>query len=126
MNLAGKAEGGGVLPETKESKLIQSIEAEWNSVDNFIEEFNAKTAAIQGSGWGWLVWDKNSKKVRYISLANQDLVEDQEGGALVPLLTIDVWEHAYYLKYQNLRPQYMKEIWEVVNWKEVQRRFDAA
>ena len=55
-------------------------------------------------------------------MPNQDLVEDQEGGALVPLMTIDVWEHAYYLKYMNLRPVYMKDIWEVINWKEVENR----
>ena len=126
LNLAGRSEGGGVVPSSKDSKLVQEIEKEWNSVDKFIEDFNAKTTVIQGSGWGWLVWDKNAGKVRYIALPNQDLVEDQEGGALVPLLTIDVWEHAYYLKYMNLRPQYMKEIWEIVNWKEVEKRLAAA
>ena len=124
LNLCGKAAGGGVVPEAKGSPLVQAIEKEWNSVENFVELFNAKTAAIQGSGWGWLVYDRNAGQVRYLELANQDLVEDTPG--LAPLLTIDVWEHAYYLKYQNLRPVYMREIWELLNWPEVERRFAAA
>ena len=73
-----------------------------------------------GSGWTWLIWDGTGLAVK--STANQDspLMDDD-----VPLLGIDVWEHAYYLKYQNRRPDYLAAWWDVVNWDEVARRFDA-
>jgi Fe-Mn family superoxide dismutase len=89
------------------------------------DEFKAalKDAGVNrfGSGWAWLVWDGSG--VAVTSTANQDspLLEGQ-----TPLLGVDVWEHAYYLKYQNRRPDYIDAWWNVVNWDEVARRFEAA
>ena len=72
----------------------------------------------------WLGYNKASGKLAIATTANQELLEDKTG--LVPLLTIDVWEHAYYLDYKNLRADYVKEQWKIVNWKEVEARLAAA
>ena len=103
--------------------LAKAIEAQWGSVDAFKTEFNAKTAAVQGSGWGWLGYDKAAKKLAIATCANQDPLSTT---GLVPLLGIDVWEHAYYLQYKNVRPEYLKQVWGVVNWKDVASRYAAA
>lgn len=79
---------------------------------------------MQGSGWGWLVYNKTSKDLEFRTTANQDRIVDQ-GAHLEPLLTIDIWEHAYYIDYQNVRPNFMKEIWKIVNWKKVVERYNA-
>jgi len=104
-------------------ELAKAIEAQWGSVDAFKTEFNAKTAAVQGSGWGWLGYDKAAKKLAIATCANQDPLSTT---GLVPLLGIDVWEHAYYLQYKNVRPEYLKQVWGVVNWKDVASRYAAA
>ena len=91
------SEGGGILPD-EDSDLAQSIVAGFGSMDEFIKHFSAKTAALQGSGWGWLAYNKISGNVEYQTTVNQDRLSDI-GAHLVPLLTIDVWEHAYYLDY---------------------------
>ncbi len=101
------------------------ITAQWGSVDKFVAMFNAQTAVIQGSGWGWLVYNTNSKVLEYRQSANQDIITDVAPG-VVPLLTIDVWEHAYYLDYKNVRPDFLKAIWEVVNWPKIGERLAAA
>ncbi len=101
-------------------KLMQAIEQSFASFEKFQEEFEAKAAAQFGSGWAWLLPD--GKKLTVVSSPNQDspMLEGKE-----PILGIDVWEHAYYLKYQNKRPDYLKAWWNVVNWGEVGRRFEA-
>jgi superoxide dismutase, Fe-Mn family len=76
-----------------------------------------------GSGWGWLGWDRVAKSLRVLELPNQEML-GPEGCA--PLLTIDVWEHAYYVDYKNLRADYVKQIWKVVNWKVVGERMAKA
>lgn len=122
-NLAPPKKGGGERPGDK-SPLVAAINSEFGSMDAFIEKFNATTAAVQGSGWGWLGYDKVKKRVAIATCANQDPLEATTG--LVPLLGIDVWEHAYYLQYTNARPQYLKAIWDVINWANVEERFAKA
>ena len=86
-----------------------------NELENFQKEFTEKATKQFGSGWGWLCQDKAGKLV-CTSTPNQD---SPLSSGLTPLLGIDVWEHAYYLNYQNRRPDYIKAFWEIVNWEEV-------
>jgi superoxide dismutase, Fe-Mn family len=101
--------------------LASAIDEAFGSFDSFKEQFEAAGAGQFGSGWAWLVSDGGSLKVR--STANQD---NPVSDGQVPLLGNDVWEHAYYLKYQNKRPDYLKAWWEVVDWDKVGERFAAA
>ena len=103
-------------PEQKElsGELKDAIDAKFGSVDAFKEKFEAAGAARFGSGWAWLVL--NNGELEVVSTPNQDNpVTDGQ----TPLLGVDVWEHAYYLKYQNKRPEYLKAFWNVVNWDKV-------
>ena len=99
---------------------MTAINEKYGSLEIFQEIFNAKTAAVQGSGWGWLVYCPQDEAIKIETMPNQDPVGSL---GVVPLLGIDVWEHAYYLKYENRRPEYLKEIWKVVNWKNVEQRY---
>lgn len=102
--------------------LGQDIDTKFGSFDKFKDEFaNAATTRF-GSGWAWLCVD-GSGALQLLSTANQDSPYMQ---GLTPILGLDVWEHAYYLKYQNRRPDYLSAWWNVVNWTEVARRFAAA
>ena len=78
---------------------------------------------VQGSGWAWLGYDTKTKSLAIAPTSNQDPLEATTG--LVPLLGVDVWEHAYYLDYKNVRPDYLNAIWTIVNWKNVAERLDA-
>lgn len=109
-----------------EGALKAAIEARWGSLDKLIGEFNAATAAVQGSGWGWLGYDVGTGGLAIATAANQDPLSKSTGGKLVPLLGVDVWEHAYYLDYKNARPDYLKAIWRVVNWANVEERYAKA
>ena len=97
--------------------LAKAIDAKFGSFDKFKEAFTTAATTRFGSGWAWLV--KRGQNVEVISTANQDspLME----GAF-PIIGLDVWEHAYYLKYQNRRADYLTAFWNVVNWNEVNRR----
>ncbi len=114
-----KPNGGG----TPGGKLADAINASFESFDKFKEKFSSTTATIQGSGWGWLVFNPKTSKVEYKSMPNQTSPRTE---GLIPLLGCDVWEHAYYLKYQNKRPDYISAWWNVVNWDEVESRFSKA
>lgn len=116
-NLAPKNEGGGVGPT---GQLAQAIDETFGSLSQLKDKLSAKAIAIQGSGWGWLGYCKESKKLKICTCANQDPLSTK---GLIPLLGIDVWEHAYYLQYLNVRADYVKAIWEIVNWKNVEERF---
>ena len=95
--------------------LAKAIARDFGSFDKFKEEFSDTAAKIFGSGWAWLV--KDGAKLSIIKTANQDNPISQ---GLTPLLSLDVWEHAYYLKYQNRRPEYIENWWSVVDWSNVQ------
>ncbi|KAK9840726.1 hypothetical protein WJX81_000430 [Elliptochloris bilobata] len=109
--------------EPPSGELLKAIESNFGSLDNMISIFSPKTAAVQGSGWGWLGYSKDSGKLVLETTANQDPLSTK---GLVPLLGVDVWEHAYYLQYKNVRPEYLKNIWKIVNWKNVAERLEAA
>ena len=100
-------------------KLAEAIKSTFGSFDTFKEKLTAAGMARFGSGWAWLVKDSAGKLDIY-STANQDnpIIEGK-----IPVMGVDVWEHAYYLKYQNRRAEYLAAWWNVVNWKEVEKRF---
>jgi Fe-Mn family superoxide dismutase len=109
---------GGGQPD---GDLASAIEQAFGSFDSFKDEVKQAGVNRFGSGWSWLVHDGSG--IAVTSTANQDSpVSDGQ----VPLLGVDVWEHAYYLKYQNRRPDYIDAWWNVVNWPEVARRFESA
>ena len=108
-------------------KLADDINATFGGFDAFKEKFEAGGVGRFGSGWVWLV--VNNGKLEIVSTANQDnplMGKAVAGCEGKPILGVDVWEHAYYLKYQNKRPDYLKAVWNVVNWSEVARHYDAA
>lgn len=104
-----------------QGKIAEAIKSHFGGFAQFKEKFAAAAAGRFGSGWAWLV-KEHSGKLEIISTANQDspLMEGK-----FPVLGLDVWEHAYYLKYQNRRPEYVAAWWSVVNWHEVEKRFTA-
>uniref|UniRef100_UPI00358EB35F superoxide dismutase [Mn], mitochondrial n=1 Tax=Myxine glutinosa TaxID=7769 RepID=UPI00358EB35F len=104
--------------------LLKAIESDFGSVDKLREKLSAAAVGVQGSGWAWLGFNKESKRLQIATCANQDPLQGTTG--LFPLLGIDVWEHAYYLQYKNVRPDYVKEIWHVVDWDNVGERLIAA
>ncbi|PKA67223.1 Superoxide dismutase [Mn], mitochondrial [Apostasia shenzhenica] len=112
-NLKPSKEGGGDPPH---GALGWAVDQDFRSLEVLIQKMNAEGAALQGSGWVWLALDKESKKLRVETTANQDPLVTK-GANFVPLLGIDVWEHAYYLQYKNVKPDYLKNIWTVINWK---------
>lgn len=103
-------------------ELAEAINKKWGSFDKFKEEFSQAAAGRFGSGWAWLVVDENGELQVY-STANQDSPYMQ---GHTPILGLDVWEHAYYLNYQNRRPDYIAAWWNVVNWDNVNQRYLAA
>ena len=116
-NLAPVGKGGGELPK---GELAQAIQTRFGSVEVLIEKLSSMAVAVQGSGWCWLCFDPSKKELVIVPCVNQD---PPSTVGLVPLLGIDVWEHAYYLQYKNVRADYVKNIWKVVNWKNVEERF---
>lgn len=106
--------------KSPEGELAKAIEKKWGNFEAFREEFSAAAVSLFGSGWAWL--SKN---------ADGELVITKESNAgcpltsgLVPLLTIDVWEHAYYLDCQNRRAEYVKKLWDIIDWSIVEKRFE--
>lgn len=112
-----------LTPEQKDvpAELKEAIEDKFGSLDSFKEKFEAAAASRFGSGWAWLVVGNDGLEI--ISTPNQDnpLMEDK-----TPVFGVDVWEHAYYLKYQNKRPEYLGAIWNVVNWEKVNELYQEA
>ena len=114
-----KPNGGG----EPGGSVADAIRSSFGGFAQFKEKFSKDTGAIQGSGWGWLAYNPQSKKVEFTPMPNQTSPRTK---GLVPLLGLDVWEHAYYLKYQNKRPDYIAAWWNVVNWGEVENRLSKA
>lgn len=100
-------------------KLAKAIDAAWGSFDNFKAEFNKATISVFGSGWGWLVKDADGK----LSIVKESNAGNPLTRGLNPLLTFDVWEHAYYLDYQNRRADYVAALWDLVDWDKVSARY---
>lgn len=104
--------------------LEKAINERFGSVDKMKAEMSATTIAVQGSGWGWLAYNPKTCGVDVATCPNQDPLEATTG--LKPLLGIDVWEHAYYVDYRNVRPDYVAAIWDVINWNVVEERLKVA
>ena len=104
-------------------ELAAAIDDHFGSFDKFRAHFTAAALGVQGSGWAVLAWDSIGERLIIVQLF------DQQGNlpaGIVPLLMLDVWEHAYYLDYKNVRADYVKAFWNIANWENVQRRFQAA
>ncbi len=114
------AKSGKEMPQ---GALMKMIEKDFGSLDSFKEKMTAATVGIQGSGWGWLGYHKGFKKLEITTCSNQDPLSTQQ---LVPILGIDVWEHAYYLQYKNVRADYVKAIWQILDWDHIEERFGKA
>lgn len=110
-----KPNGGGA----PKGALAEAINKKWGSFENFQKEFNAASVSLFGSGWAWLVKNKNGEL---------DIVKESNAGnpltkGLTPILAFDVWEHAYYLDYQNRRPDHISKLWDIVDWDVVSSRY---
>jgi Fe-Mn family superoxide dismutase len=108
-------------------KIIDAIKKHFGSFDTFKKEFSDKALKLFGSGWCWLIKDKQNK-LKIVTTPNQDnplmdVIDEKDRG--LPLLGIDVWEHAYYLKYQNRRVEYIDNFWKIINWDFVEKRMNA-
>lgn len=116
-NLSPKAK------QQPEGELLQLLKKEFGSFDAFKSRFNAQAASIQGSGWAWLAYDKTAKSLQIAVTSNHGTVRPQ---GLVPLMVVDMWEHAYYLQYRNEKKRFLQEIWQVLDFGEVEKRFSKA
>ncbi|KAI0916100.1 hypothetical protein AcW1_010040 [Taiwanofungus camphoratus] len=114
-NLAPQSQGGGQLAA---GPFKDAVDADFGGVDGLKKKLNAATAAIQGSGWGWLGYNPTTKKLEVVTTANQDPLLSH-----IPIIGIDIWEHSYYLQYQNVKADYLQAIWSVINFKEAERRY---
>jgi superoxide dismutase, Fe-Mn family len=110
--------GGGGEPS---GAVASAIGAAFGSFKEFVEKFNAAATNHFGSGWAWLTVAGGKLEVSSLPNQNSPIEEGK-----TPILGLDVWEHAYYLKYQNRRPEYIGAFWNLINWDEVNRRFEAA
>jgi superoxide dismutase, Fe-Mn family len=113
-----KPHGGG----KPKGALAKAITKKFKTFDAFKEQFNAASKKVFGSGWAWLCVDKNGQLV-IISTPNQD---SPISANLTPIIGLDVWEHAYYLKYQNKRPDYITAWWNVINWDQAEKNYNDA
>lgn len=119
-NMAPNGNGGGGNPS---GELADQITRDFGGVAGFKAQFTAAANAVEGSGWALLVWEPVMGALRILtSEKHQNLTQ----WGVTPLLVLDVWEHAYYLKYQNRRAEYVDAWWNIVNWSDVAQRFSAA
>ena len=107
-------------PGKPDGNFAKAIEKDFGSFEDFKTQFTSAAATLFGAGWAWLV--KND--LGALSIVKESNAGNPLKDGLTPLLTCDVWEHAYYLDYQNKRPDYLKAYWEIIDWKAVARRFD--
>lgn len=104
--------------------IAQAIDRDFGSFEKFKEEFSTASVGVKGSGWGWLGYCPKGKRLSVRTCQNQDPLQLTHG--LIPLLGLDVWEHAYYLQYKNLRADYVKAFFNVINWENVNERYEKA
>ncbi len=112
--------GGGGAPD---GDLAEAIAGEFKSFEAFKSQLSHVTTTVQGSGWGTLAWDPLGRR-----LLTEQIYDHQGnvGQGALPLLVIDIWEHAFYLQYKNVKADYVNAFWNLVDWEDVSRRFDAA
>ena len=101
-----------------EGKIAELINRDFKSFEDFKDEFSKKSAGLFGSGWVWLSLTSDGK----LEISQEQNAQNPITRGNIPLLTIDVWEHAYYLDYQNRRAEYIEKFWSIINWKEVEKR----
>ena len=119
VSLAPAGQGGGGQPS---GRLADSINAQFGSFEAFASQFKAASVQVEGGGWGYFAIEPVSTRLLVLQVEKQ---QDMMPPGVVPLLGIDVWEHAYYLKYQNKRADYVTAVMNVINWSAVQARFEA-
>jgi len=117
-NLQPEKSGGGQL---KEGLFSQAIKQEFGDLEKLKGSVNAAALSIQGSGWAWLGLDSRTKKLTITTTDNQDPLTPQ-----VPIIGIDMWEHAFYLQHQNRKADYLTNIWKVINFDEAEQRYKSA
>ncbi|MDF1808622.1 MAG: superoxide dismutase [Phycisphaerales bacterium] len=113
-------DGGGGQPK---GNLLAVINRDFGSFGKFTKQFKLAATKVEGSGWGWLVYEPMSNRLMISQMQNQ---QDMLFAGAIPLLGVDVWEHAYYLKYQNRRADYVEGFMRIINWEEISRRFESA
>lgn len=119
-SLAPQSQGGGKLPE-ESSALYKAVIAQYGSFDKLISLSNAALAGVQGSGWVFICKNLNNGAVEIVQRYNHETAH----GHLRPLLALDAWEHAYYLQYKNVKVDFFSAIWNIINWSEAAKKFDA-
>ncbi|KAK7020353.1 superoxide dismutase [Favolaschia claudopus] len=116
-NLAPSPDKGGSGGQLKAGALKDAIDRDFGGLDNLKKEFNAATLGIQGSGWGWVGQNPTTKRLEIVTTANQDPLLSH-----TPIIGVDIWEHAFYLQYLNVKPDYLNAIWNVINFEEAEKR----
>jgi Fe-Mn family superoxide dismutase len=119
-SMAAPGQGGGGAPV---GPLAQALQRDFGSWEKFQAQFHAAALGVEGNGWAWLIYQPILSRLVVVSVMNH---ENQVVLGSVPILGVDVWEHAYYLKYQNRRADFLTAWWNVANWPEAARRFAAA
>ena len=99
------------------------INSNFGSFEALKEEFNKKALAVQGSGWAWIGYNKSFKTLEIVTTKNHETISSL---GLIPIMIVDVWEHAYYLQYKNERNTFLKNIWQIINFEEIEKRYKKA
>jgi Fe-Mn family superoxide dismutase len=103
-----------------QGELAKAIYRDFGSFDSFKEKFYLSAMGFQGSGWAWLGYHKTANVLELVCTANHDLITAR---GFAPIFTIDLWEHAYYLKYKNVRGDFIKAVWQILHWRNIEERF---
>jgi len=114
-----------ILKKDVEAKgeVVEEIKKKFGTIDEFKKLFSNAAATLFGSGWAWLVYNPEKKELEIFQSKNQD---SPISFNLIPIIGLDIWEHAYYLKYQNKRPDYIEAFWHVINWEQAEKNFQEA
>lgn len=110
-----------MIPTSKiEGPILKEIDKSFGSFDNFKKQFSAAAEKVEGSGWAALVWSPRARRLEILQFEKHQNLSQQD---IIPLLVLDVWEHAYYLKYKDKRKNYIDAWWNIVNWENVNKRY---